>query len=146
MESIAPISGLNLSLAQVELASSLGSTEAVLRAQLDHLDKKGQAEFLANQLEEVFLNQLISAMRETVPESGLFGDDPAQRMFTQMLDSEYARLGAGSWDIGFHDALVRQILGPEARTDEAEAVKGEGSERAANEKNPPDIHEFDGIL
>ena len=146
MDSIAPISNMNLSLAQVELASSLGTTESVLRAKMDNLDKKGQAELLADQLEEVFLNHLMSAMRETVPESGLFGDDPAQRMFTQMLDSEYARLGAGSWDIGFHDALVRQILGPEMKTDEAKPVKGEGSERTANQKNPPDIHEFDGIL
>lgn len=60
-------------------------------------------------LEGVFVEQLFKAMRETVPESSLFGGGAGEEMFTGMLDAHLASEVPGTWKEGPGEALYRQL-------------------------------------
>lgn len=63
----------------------------------------------AHQLEGLFVNELLKAMRETVPEDGIIGQAPGQEMFTGMMDERIADLYAGRSEHGLGEALYRQL-------------------------------------
>ena len=63
----------------------------------------------AHDLEGVFVNQLFKAMRETVPQDGIFSTDPGQDLFTGMLDERLAQLYGQRAHGGIGDALYRQL-------------------------------------
>jgi flagellar protein FlgJ len=64
----------------------------------------------AREFEAVFINQLMSAMRNSVQQSGLMSGSPAEGMFTGLLDYEYslnaAKQGQG---YGIAEAMVKQF-------------------------------------
>lgn len=98
--------------AKQQIPSAVDMTEGTLRGSLNKLDQHGKAEQMAHQLESTFLSMMLSAMRETVPDGGVFGKDPAQKTFQGMLDQEYVQQASTHWKMDFHDTLVRQILDP----------------------------------
>ena len=117
MSDIGAVGDSTLKLTEFGLRSALGTNEAELRAAAANLDEKGQAELGAKLIEQTFLNLLISEMRKTVPENELFGGNLGSKMYTEMLDREYAQLGSEYLDLGLREALLRQILpsqGPES--------------------------------
>lgn len=63
----------------------------------------------AHQLEGVFVNELLKAMRATVPDDGIISQDPGQETFTGMLDQRIAELYAGRSQHGLGEALYRQL-------------------------------------
>ncbi|MEE4361542.1 MAG: rod-binding protein [Pseudomonadales bacterium] len=67
----------------------------------------------AEQFEALFVGQMLSAMRNTLPEDGPFSSEHEQS-YRQMLDQQLAVEIASSGDFGIADALVRQLGGPEA--------------------------------
>lgn len=62
-------------------------------------------------LEGVFLEQLMKALRETVPESGLTGGGAGEEIFSSLLDAHLADTAAGRLDHGLGAALYRQLRG-----------------------------------
>lgn len=64
---------------------------------------------VATQLEGVFVEQLLKAMRETVPTGGLTDGGPGEEVFTSMLDQHLASQVPGSWERGLSAALYRQL-------------------------------------
>jgi flagellar protein FlgJ len=62
------------------------------------------------QFEAVFWNQVLDAMRATIPEDGLFGNSFANDVFKGMLFEQYSVLlaGQGSGN-GLGDILFRQL-------------------------------------
>ena len=71
------------------------------------LDNLHQA---ATQFEGVFLQMVMSSMRETVPQSSIFGDDSgATKMWQSMLDDEYSQSMAKSGTFGLASQLERQM-------------------------------------
>lgn len=110
------------------MPAALAMNEGTLRSKLNGLDERAEAEAVAKQLESTFLSMMLSAMRDTVQESGLFGDDSASKMYQQMLDDEYVQLASDRWELDFHETLVRQILDP----------TGEKARSEANSAPPPD--------
>ncbi|MCR4400589.1 MAG: rod-binding protein [Syntrophomonadaceae bacterium] len=60
-------------------------------------------------LESVFLYQLITAMRATIPRSGFLDTSYGQQVFESMLDEEYARTMAHSGCTGLGDTIYRQL-------------------------------------
>ncbi len=62
----------------------------------------------AKQFEAIFLNEVFKSMRATVPESGE-GNKYASKMFTDMLDGQYASLSASSGGYGLAEALAEQM-------------------------------------
>ncbi|MFN8651607.1 MAG: rod-binding protein [Gemmatimonadales bacterium] len=63
----------------------------------------------AHQLEGVFVNELLKAMRETVPQDGIISQDPGSETFTGMMDERIAELYAGKSSHGLGEALYRQL-------------------------------------
>lgn len=64
----------------------------------------------AKEFESVFLNQLMKAMRSTVPENKLFNSQGATKFYQQMYDQEIAKSLAGNGGgMGVADLIVRQF-------------------------------------
>jgi peptidoglycan hydrolase FlgJ len=63
----------------------------------------------ARQLEGAFVEQMLKAMRETVPEDGGFRGGAGEEVFTALLDQHLsARVPVGGTG-GLTEALVRQL-------------------------------------
>lgn len=74
-------------------------------------EPRERAEAVATQMESFFHQQLIQAMRKTVPQNDLMGTSSAGvRQFQSMLDMQYAQMGGYPMDDLFHEALVNQIM------------------------------------
>ncbi len=75
---------------------------------------------VSEEFESVYLTQMLAAMRRTVGDGGLVDSSHGARIFTSMLDEEWARKLAGSTTTGsISDLLYRQLsqqmeLGPGA--------------------------------
>jgi Rod binding domain-containing protein len=64
----------------------------------------------AKEFEGVFLNTLLKAMRQTVPENELFNSGGATKFYRQMHDAEIAKtLATGHSGMGIADMIVRQL-------------------------------------
>lgn len=97
-------------------AERTGVENAARELATDSRDRTG-LEKAAQEFEGVFLNTLMKAMRETVPESELFNGGGATKFYRQMHDAEIARSLAGSGSgMGIADLIVNQlapIAGPD---------------------------------
>lgn len=79
----------------------------------------------ATQLEGVFLDQLFSAMRATVPKESLFGkESSAEETFQTMLDEQRSQSVAQSGSLGIarviEEQLKRSVLSDSARESKTE--------------------------
>jgi flagellar protein FlgJ len=64
----------------------------------------------ATQLEGVFLQMVMDAMRETVPQESIFGQDSAsEKTWQSMLDDEYAQQMARSGGFGLAAQLEQEM-------------------------------------
>jgi flagellar protein FlgJ len=63
----------------------------------------------SHDLEGVFVNELFKAMRETVPQDGIFSSDPGRDLFAGMLDERLAALYGQRAQGGIGEALYRQL-------------------------------------
>ncbi len=64
----------------------------------------------AKEFEGVFLNTLLKAMRQTVPDNELFNSNGATKFYRQMHDAEIAKtLATGHSGMGIADMIVRQL-------------------------------------
>jgi Rod binding domain-containing protein len=64
----------------------------------------------ATQFEGVFLQMVMSSMRDTVPKESIFGKDSASEETWQgMLDDEYSQAMAKSGGLGLAEQLERQM-------------------------------------
>lgn len=65
---------------------------------------------LARQFEAVFVNQMIGAMRKTVPQGGLIPESGAERTFKTMLDNENAARIADAEQLGLSAIIYEHLL------------------------------------
>lgn len=62
------------------------------------------------QMEAIFIRQMLRQMRATVPQGGLLQETAASRVYRDMLDDEYSKLMASSrQSIGLAGMLYRQL-------------------------------------
>jgi flagellar protein FlgJ len=71
-------------------------------------DPEGALKAVAQQFEQLLLDQMMRAMRTAAPGDSLL-DNEATRMFTGMLDQEFSRKLAASGGLGLADLLVTQL-------------------------------------
>lgn len=64
----------------------------------------------AVQFESLFLQQMLKVMRDTVPESDLFGKRNAEKLFQAMYDEQLAVEMAKAGGIGLSDIIYRQMV------------------------------------
>ncbi len=60
-------------------------------------------------MEAIFLSQLLTQMRRTVPEDGLFPKSRAEQTFQEMLDVEYAKAASRMEALGLAEVIYRQL-------------------------------------
>lgn len=60
-------------------------------------------------MEAVFLNMMLTRMRDTVPKDGLLGNSKEEQMLTSMLDTELTKNMAQAGGMGLADMLYRQL-------------------------------------
>lgn len=76
---------------------------------------RSDLERAAAMLEGVFLRQLLKVMRETVPESPLFGESLGQSVYTQMFDEAVADEVSRGEGMGLRPILLAQLGGASMR-------------------------------
>ena len=78
---------------------------------LDEYDREDEKiKLRASELSSIFMNQMFKAMRSTIPEGGLIDGGFAEEVFTDMLDSEISKLGAGQDGFNTIGRLLYQQL------------------------------------
>ena len=60
----------------------------------------------AEGFESMFLQEMMKAMRKTIPESELDFDGPAAKVYQSMLDSEYSEQAAKTGGVGLADLII----------------------------------------
>jgi murein DD-endopeptidase MepM/ murein hydrolase activator NlpD len=70
---------------------------------------------IAREFEAMLVAQMISAMRKTVPESGLLGSSPHRQVLDGVFDLEMARALTEDGGLGLADVLGRQLVLAEAK-------------------------------
>jgi len=69
-----------------------------------------------NDFEAIFVKQLLTTMRKSVPKGGLFGNGFENEMFQSMHDDELAKAIAHGKGIGIADVLYNQISGRSSKS------------------------------
>lgn len=90
-------------------------------------EDKAALQAAAREFEAVFLNQLLKAMRSTVPDNELFNSKGPTKFYQQMYDAELAKgMASGPAKLGIADLIVRQLekAGPQSRTAEPGEAAG----------------------
>jgi murein DD-endopeptidase MepM/ murein hydrolase activator NlpD len=88
------------------LATS-SSASAVERPSVS-ADKTAQLRKAAQDFEALFINQMLTVMRETIDDSGLADKGLGQNIYTQLFDEEVARSLATKSPLGIAEMLIRQ--------------------------------------
>jgi flagellar protein FlgJ len=72
-------------------------------------DEASRAE-AARQLASLFVNQLLTAMRKTIPKSGLWDGGRAQDIYEQMTDERLADLIVSTGQFGLAKTIHEELL------------------------------------
>ncbi|MCC7549042.1 MAG: rod-binding protein [Burkholderiales bacterium] len=88
------------------LVADPGSLGAIRRQALG--DEPGALRAAAEQFEQLFMDMVMKSMRSTVSGESLF-DNEGSRLFTGLLDQEFARGIAEQGGLGLADLLVVQL-------------------------------------
>lgn len=83
-----------------------GATLPIEHKNIRQLEKLKES---AKELEVHFLNEMMKAMRKTVPESELFDKNSAEKIYEEMQDKEFAKAMSDSHDIGIASAIYNQM-------------------------------------
>ena len=122
-QSIAEENAFKDKLTQAQKAANSGdkTTDAASAAKAAADDKKLRK--VCRDMESMFMNMLLTSMRETVPEGGLIEKSSGEKIMQSMLDQELSNNMAKAGGIGIADMLHRQLA---ARTyqDTAKAAAG----------------------
>lgn len=101
--------------------SNLIATQEKAQAELEQstfnqvLDKARKADDdkrlkeACQEMESVFLYQVLSAMRSTVPPNPLLGRSQAEEIFQSMLDQELTKSASKTGSIGLAEILYKQL-------------------------------------
>lgn len=76
-------------------------------AQKEQDDKKLKE--VCQQLESVFVHQMLSQMRNSIPSEGYLKANQGEKIFQDMLDQEYAQKISQAGGIGLADMMYRQL-------------------------------------
>jgi flagellar protein FlgJ len=114
--------------------SSAGSVSP----QTDPRDKKIDREKLKRacaDFETLFTAQILKAMRQTVPQSGLLGNGPGKDIYESFIDQELSKKMSQGKGIGLGAKLYQQILKKEEKA-QPDASQGGLKELSRVGENP----------
>ena len=82
----------------------------------------------ARQFEQQFANIMVKEMRKSINSSGLTKENNGEKIFTEMLDNEYAGQMVSSGSMGLAEVMVKQIADKDSSIDSAVALEALRSE------------------
>ncbi len=89
---------------------NFNSTPETLNARPKAADENlGKIEKLSRQFEALFLKEVISSMRKSVPENGLLNGGNAEKIYRSMLDDQFAAQMAERGDSGIARAIYESM-------------------------------------
>jgi flagellar protein FlgJ len=97
---------LKVSSAAVEKRNGSQSAQATSNANDQAKLKKAGQDF-----EAIFLNYMLSKMRESMPKSDAMGSNHDEQVYQGMMDEELSKQMAASGGIGLADTIIRQLSG-----------------------------------
>lgn len=65
----------------------------------------------SREFETLFVNEMFKAMRKTVPDNELLGQNSSTEMYTEMLDMETAKAATRGKGLGIAEAMYNQLAG-----------------------------------
>lgn len=74
-------------------------------------DPEDQLKWAAQQLEIFFARELLTSMRRTIPEGGLFAKNFAGELYEEMLWDEWAKTLASTGSLGLSELILSQLRG-----------------------------------
>ncbi len=86
-------------------------------------DKQKQMAAVAVQFEQLFANMMMKSMRASVPENSLLPQSTGEKIYTEMLDSEYADLMVKRSSLGLAKNIYRQMSGGEEMSEISSKLK-----------------------
>lgn len=72
-------------------------------------DTEARLREAAVQFEAVFVQQMLSAMRQTIPDGGVIDGGQGEELFAGLLDGHMAELMAGQSQSELSEAIYRQL-------------------------------------
>jgi len=101
---------------RMDLNIPLPLSEASVRARLEVRGMPeaksadgARLEQVLRDFESLLLEQMLKEMRNTVPESPLFGKDRGREIFNELLDGQYARQMENRGGIGLADYMLTRM-------------------------------------
>ncbi len=86
-------------------------TEATSLLKTQTQNSSERARKVAREFEAMFASMMLKAMRKTVGENSLIPSSMGEKIYTDMLDSEYSKLTADNAFLGLADLIVKEIEG-----------------------------------
>lgn len=93
------------------MSGPIGLPSAPGMARAGHGDEDAALRRACAQLEGVFFEQVLKAMRDTIPEGGVIDGGVGEDIFSGMMDAHLASLAADRADGSIAAALYRQLRG-----------------------------------
>ncbi len=104
-----PVMSNKLSSAQTKSESDFATQLQTAAANAADSKEDAKLKKVCQDMEAVFLNLLLSKMRDTVPQSGLLGDSSEEKTIRSLLDTEMTKNMAQAGGMGLADMLYRQL-------------------------------------
>lgn len=73
------------------------------------LEQKEKLKALANEFEAIFLDLVMKSMRSTVPKGEIVDGGNAEKIYSGMLDSQYAKMWASQGKLGLAESIESQL-------------------------------------
>lgn len=89
--------------------AGFGGTSALALAGDKTMKSKDKIANLAREFESIFMNQMLKAMRSTIPKNGLVNGGHGEEIYTSLLDEELSRQMAYAQQNGLSQALADQL-------------------------------------
>ncbi|NLT94385.1 MAG: flagellar biosynthesis protein FlgJ [Clostridia bacterium] len=99
----------NLTLAAGKVKNSEGKFSEILNKVEKGKDDAAKLMEACQQFESIFIHQMISQMRATIPEGGLLEKSTGEEIFQDMLDQQYAENISKAGGIGLAKILYDQL-------------------------------------
>lgn len=97
------------------------------------------------EMESVFLHQMIKAMRQTIPNSGLLGGGPGHELYQSLFDMEMSRALARKEGIGLGKVMVENFTRYKPSKD-LSSSETEGKEKTDRKKTLDPKGKTDGTF
>ncbi|HUT04423.1 MAG TPA: rod-binding protein [bacterium] len=97
------------------------------------MDERKSLRETCQKFEAIFVGYMLKQMRQTVPESSLFPETPAEKIYRSMLDDEVAQAACKTGGIGLADMIFNDLLNNNTREEQSDRGEKESEIKMGEE-------------